>query len=42
MSADEAPTLFERVTNPSIPKGVGRQISQLEQEFVRADIEQCA
>ena len=42
MSGDEAPSLFERITLPSIPKEVGRKISQLEQEFVRAEIEQCA
>jgi hypothetical protein len=41
MSGDEAPSLFERITLPSIPKEVGRKISQLEQEFVRAEIEQC-
>ncbi|GAM36412.1 hypothetical protein TCE0_018f05484 [Talaromyces pinophilus] len=40
MSGDEAPSLFERITLPSIPKEVGRKISQLEQEFVRAEIEQ--
>lgn len=42
MSGDEAPSLFERITLPSIPKEVGRKISQLEQEFMRAEIEQCA
>lgn len=42
MSGDEAPSLFERITHPSIPKEVGRKISQLEQEFVQAEIEQCA
>lgn len=42
MSGDEAPSLFERITLPSISKEVGRKISQLEQEFVRAEVEQCA
>lgn len=42
MSGDEAPSLFERITLPSIPKEVRRKISQLEKEFERAEIEQCA
>lgn len=40
MSEDEAPSLAERITFPSISKEVGRKISQLEQEFERAEIEQ--
>ncbi|EED17731.1 NAP family protein [Talaromyces stipitatus ATCC 10500] len=40
MSGDEAPSLWERISLPSIPKEVGRKISQLEQEFVRAELEQ--
>jgi hypothetical protein len=40
MSDDEAPSLFERISFPVIPKDAGRKIAQLEQEFVRAEIEQ--
>lgn len=41
MSTDEVPSLFERITVPSIPKEAGRKLAQLEQEFIRAEIEQC-
>lgn len=41
MSNEEVPSLFERITFPSIPKEAARKISQLEQEFVRAELEQC-
>ncbi|KAJ9266050.1 hypothetical protein DTO212C5_6489 [Paecilomyces variotii] len=36
----EARSLFERIEFPSIPKEAGRKIAQLEQEFIRAEVEQ--
>lgn len=36
----EALSLFERIELPSIPKEAGRKIAQLEQEFIRAEVEQ--
>ncbi|GAD91823.1 hypothetical protein PVAR5_0403 [Paecilomyces variotii No. 5] len=36
----ELQSLFERIEFPSIPKEAGRKIAQLEQEFIRAEVEQ--
>jgi hypothetical protein len=40
-SSNEGKSLFDRIEFPSIPKGAGRKIAQLEQEFIRAEVEQC-
>ncbi|KKK15800.1 hypothetical protein P175DRAFT_0501745 [Aspergillus ochraceoroseus IBT 24754] len=40
MSADEKKGLMERVTEPVVPKEVASKISLLEQQFIRAEVEQ--
>ncbi|KAL1970732.1 hypothetical protein VTN77DRAFT_2566 [Rasamsonia byssochlamydoides] len=39
-NGNEGKSLFERIEAPSIPKEAGRKIAQLEQEFIRAEVEQ--
>ncbi|KAH8701939.1 NAP family protein [Talaromyces proteolyticus] len=40
MSAEEGRALEDLISLPAIPKEAGRKITQIEQEFVRAEIEQ--
>jgi hypothetical protein len=37
----ESRPLEERIELPAIPQDAGRKIAQLEQEFIRAEVEQC-
>jgi hypothetical protein len=39
--SDEGRALEDLISLPSIPREAGRKIAQLEQEFVRVEIEQC-
>lgn len=41
MSNGEDQSLLERVEVPSIPREAAKKIAILEEEFIRAEVEQC-
>jgi hypothetical protein len=40
-AGNESRPLEDRIELPAIPQDAGRKIAQLEQEFIRAEVEQC-
>lgn len=41
MSNDQQQDLAERVSEPIVPPQVAKDIGVLEQQFIRAEVEQC-
>ena len=39
--ADQGKTLEERIEFPSIPKDAAKKIARVEEEFTRAEVDQC-